>query len=48
MDCAMISGRVSECNRNAKNALLWDITVQPACDVAMLGSVMVIVMNPAK
>ncbi|MBN1796348.1 MAG: hypothetical protein JW804_06725 [Sedimentisphaerales bacterium] len=46
LDCPMVIGRVSGCNRNADNALLWDITVAPACDIAMLPSVMVIVMNP--
>lgn len=46
LDSPMIVGRVGEVSRNAQNALLWDITVVPACDVAMLPSVMVIVMNP--
>jgi hypothetical protein len=46
LDCPMIAGRVSECERNDRNALLWDITVRPACDVAMLPSVTVIVTNP--
>ena len=48
LDCPMVIGRVSECKRNADNAHLWDITVVPACDVAMLPSVMVIVMNPTQ
>ncbi len=46
LDCPMIAGRVSECKKNDQNALLWDITVRPACDVAMLPSVTVIVTNP--
>jgi hypothetical protein len=45
LDCPMITGMVSECKRNDQNALLWDITVRPACDVAMLGSVTVIVTD---
>jgi cell shape-determining protein MreC len=47
LDCAMIAGKVKHCDRNEQNALLWDITVKPACDVVMLRSVTVIVMNPA-
>lgn len=45
LDCPMITGIVSEFERNDKNALLWDITVRPACDVTMLGSVTVIVTD---
>jgi hypothetical protein len=26
--------------------LLWDITVEPACDIETLNSVAVIIMNP--
>ncbi len=48
LDCPMITGRVSECKRNDKNALLWDITVRPDCDVAMLGSVTVIVTDTSR
>jgi cell shape-determining protein MreC len=45
LDCPMITGTVSECKRNDQNALLWDVTIRPACDVAMLGSVTVIVTD---
>lgn len=48
LDCPMIAGRVSRCDRNDQNALLWDVKVRPACDVQMLPSVTVIVMNPAE
>jgi cell shape-determining protein MreC len=48
LDCPMIAGKVAGCERNDQNALLWDITVRPACDVQMLPSVVVIVMNPAE
>lgn len=48
LDCAMIAGEVKRCDRNEQNALLWDITIRPACDVVMLQSVTVIVMNPTK
>jgi hypothetical protein len=48
LDCPMITGRVQESQRNDQNALLWDITVRPACDVAMLPSVTMIIMNPSQ
>lgn len=48
LDCPMIAGRVRRCERNDKNALLWDITVRPACDVQMLPSVTVIATKPAE
>jgi len=47
LDAPMIVGKVSECNRN-KDPLLWDITVVPACDIAQLEDVAVIIMNPQK
>ncbi|MFA5422738.1 MAG: rod shape-determining protein MreC [Phycisphaerae bacterium] len=48
LDSPMVAGRVAQAERNEQNALLWDITVTPACDIQMLPSVMVIVNNPAK
>jgi hypothetical protein len=48
LDAPMIVGKVSECNRNQKNPLLWDITVVPACDIEKLEDVAVIIMNPQK
>jgi rod shape-determining protein MreC len=42
----MIVGTVSECKSNDENPLVWDITVQPACDIRDTTSVAVIVMNP--
>ncbi len=48
LDAPMIVGKVSECNRNQKNASLWDITVVPACDIEQLEDVAIIIMNPQK
>jgi hypothetical protein len=48
LDSPIVAGRVAQAERNEQNALLWDITVTPACDIQMLPSVMVIVNNPAK
>jgi rod shape-determining protein MreC len=42
----VILGTVAQCESNKDNPLLWDITVKPACDIANLTEVSVIVMNP--
>jgi len=42
----VIAGTVIQCESNKDNPLLWDITVKPACDIADLTKVSVIVMNP--
>lgn len=42
----VIVGSVSECTANKENPLLWDITVQPACNIEHLTDVAVVVMNP--
>jgi cell shape-determining protein MreC len=41
----VIVGTVVQCESNKDDPLLWDITVKPACDVANLTEVSVIVMN---
>ena len=46
LDTPMIAGRVARCERNVESPLLWDITVEPVCDVERLNDVTVIVMNP--
>jgi len=46
LDNPMIAGRVARCERNAESPLLWDITVEPVCDIERLNDVTVIVMNP--
>jgi len=48
LDAPMIVGTVSDCKRNDEIPLLWDITVEPACDIETLSSVAVIIMNPRK
>ncbi|MBN2591984.1 MAG: rod shape-determining protein MreC [Sedimentisphaerales bacterium] len=42
----IIVGTVAQCESNKDNPLLWDITVKPACDIANLTEVSVLVMNP--
>jgi len=42
----VIAGTVGKCESNKDNPLLWDITVEPACEMAKLTEVAVIVMNP--
>ena len=46
LDNPMIAGRVARCERNAESPLLWDIMVEPVCDIERLNDVTVIVMNP--
>ncbi|MBN2182741.1 MAG: hypothetical protein JW715_12585 [Sedimentisphaerales bacterium] len=46
LDCPMIAGIVTECKRNEKVPSVWDITVQPACDITQIDDVTVIIMNP--
>lgn len=42
----VILGIVAQCESNKDNPLLWDITVKPACDIANLSEVAVVVINP--
>ncbi len=46
LDSPIIIGVVSACQRNEENPLLWDITVQVACELENLARVDVIVMYP--
>ncbi|GAF84958.1 unnamed protein product [marine sediment metagenome] len=46
LDTSMIVATVAQCKRDGENALLWDITVKPACDIQRLNNVAVIIMNP--
>lgn len=41
----IIIGTVSDCRESNKNPLLWEITIEPACDIETLTSVDVIVIN---
>jgi rod shape-determining protein MreC len=45
LDTPMIIGKVAECQRDDKNPSLWDITVEPVCDIEKLTGVAVIVME---
>jgi rod shape-determining protein MreC len=46
LDTATITAIVSKFKRDAENPLLWDITVEPACEIEGLKEVAVVVMNP--
>lgn len=46
LDAPMIIGKVAQCERNDKSALLWDITVEPVCDIETIDDITVIVLNP--
>ena len=47
-DAPLIVGKVSKCERNQKDPLLWDLTVVPACDIKQLEDVAIIIMNTKK
>jgi rod shape-determining protein MreC len=46
LDVPMIIGKITKCERDEKAPSLWDITVEPVCDIQRLNYVAVIVMNP--
>lgn len=46
LDCSMTIGTVAQCKKDDGEPLLWDITVEPACDIVSLTDVAVIIMNP--
>jgi cell shape-determining protein MreC len=48
LDAPIIVGKVSRCERNTRNASVWDVTVEPACDIQNIEDVAVIIMNPQK
>lgn len=48
LDAQVIVGKVARCVQSRKNPLVWDITVEPACDIASLEDVAVIIMEPQK
>ena len=48
LDSAMKVGTVAKCQSSDQHPLLWDITVEPACDIEKISDVAVIIMNPKK
>jgi len=46
LDTPMIIGRVTQCKRDDQNPMVWDVTVEPVCDVKELTTVAVIVASP--
>ena len=46
LDVPMITGTVVHCKKDDEKPLLWDITVEPACNIERLNTVAVIIMNP--
>jgi cell shape-determining protein MreC len=46
LDVPIIAGRVSQCKTDEKEPVLWDIAVEPVCDIEKLRQVTVIVTNP--
>jgi len=48
LDAPVIIGRVAQLKRDDKNPLLWDITVEPACEMEKIEDVAVVIMNQQK
>lgn len=48
LDAPIIVGKVIRCERNSEMASVWDLTVEPACDIQTLEDVAVIIINPPK
>jgi len=48
LDAPIIVGKVVRCERNTQMASVWDLTVEPVCDIQKLDDVAVIIMNPPK
>lgn len=48
LDVPIRAGTVAQCKTNIENPLLWDIVVEPACDIQKAKSVTVIIMNLQK
>ena len=46
LDTPMITGTVTKCKRDDENPSLWDITVEPVCEIERLRDIAVIIMNP--
>lgn len=46
LDVPMIIGIVTKCKKNDRQPSVWDITVQPACDITKIDNVSVLIMNP--
>jgi len=47
LDAPIITGTVTRCKKDDENPMLWDITVEPACEIEGLNNVAVIIMNPS-
>lgn len=45
LDAPMVIGKVARCERHKESPLLWDITVEPVCNIEALKDVAVIVME---
>jgi cell shape-determining protein MreC len=46
LDSPIITAEVIDCKRDAENPVLWDITVQPVCDIANAAKVWIVVSAP--
>ena len=42
----VITGKITKCREDEQRPMLWDITVEPVCDIENLKSVTVIIIDP--
>ena len=42
----VITGKITKCRRDDQHPTLWDITVEPVCDLENLQNVTVIITDP--
>ncbi len=45
LDAPVIIGKVAQCVKSRRDPLIWDITVEPACDIKNLDDVAIIIMD---
>lgn len=45
LELPMLVGKVADCQKNAENPLLYDITIEPVCSIADLTDVAVLIVN---
>ena len=48
LDTPIVTATITRCKPDDQNPLVWDITVEPVCDLETINNVAVIIMNPQK
>ena len=48
LDTPIVTATITQCKPDDQNPLVWDITVEPVCNLETISNVAVIIMNPQK